>query len=195
MSDSSPPASTGAQGPPPGNRRSFLASLAAFFGSTLALLVPLAVGVNHLLHPLRLRRRRKGPRVPFVPVAPLDQVPDDGRPRRFPVVQESWNQWTYRPQVPVGSVYLVRRKGEQVPQAFNSRCPHAGCTVGLGSGEGEVAFLCPCHKARFQLDGTVITPSPSPRSLDELPCRVEEGMVVVQFQNFVVGVQEKIPET
>lgn len=193
MSDSSPPASADAQAPPQENRRNFLAGLAAFWGSVLAYLVPLGVGVQHLLHPLR--RQGKQAETPFVPVAPLEQVPDDGRPRRFPVVQESWNQWTYRPQVPVGSVYLVRHQGEATPKAFNGRCPHAGCTVGLGTGEEGAAFLCPCHKARFQLDGTVISPSPSPRPLDELPCRVEKGMVLVQFQNFVVGVQEKIPES
>ncbi len=195
MSDSSPPAPADAQAPQAGNRRSFLASLAAFFGSALAFLVPLGLGFHHLLHPLRLRRKGQQAEAPFVPVAPLEQVPDDGQPRRFPVVRESWNQWTYRPRVSVGSVYLVRQQGEAAPKAFNSRCPHAGCTVGLGSGEEGAAFLCPCHKARFQLDGTVITPSPSPRSLDELPCRVEKGMVLVQFQNFVVGVEEKIPES
>jgi len=197
MSDPSASSSPVAEssGKPEGeHRRSFLASLAALVTSALALLVPVGVGVNALLAPLRRRPGREQDR--FVPVAPLEQVPDDGVPRRFLVRRDTWNQWTFRPQVPVGSVYLIRRQGQEVPVALNARCPHAGCTVGLAGGaDREAGFLCPCHKARFRPDGKVITPSPSPRDLDPLECRVEKGVVLVRFRNFVVGIEERIPES
>lgn len=54
---------------------------------------------------------------------------------------------------------LIRRGAEDFV-ALEKKCPHLGCMVEYA--EGEV--FCPCHGAKFTLDGTRIT-GPSPRDL------------------------------
>jgi Rieske Fe-S protein len=44
--------------------------------------------------------------------------------------------------------------------ALEKKCPHLGCMVALGKGELD----CPCHGAKFALDGTLIS-GPAPRGL------------------------------
>lgn len=56
-------------------------------------------------------------------------------------------------------VVVVRRSDEEFV-ALEKTCPHLGCMVDLEHGE----MLCPCHGAKFTLDGTRIA-GPSPRDL------------------------------
>jgi cytochrome b6-f complex iron-sulfur subunit len=56
-------------------------------------------------------------------------------------------------------VVVVRRTDEEFV-ALEKTCPHLGCMVDLENGE----MFCPCHGAKFTLDGTRIT-GPSPRDL------------------------------
>jgi len=56
--------------------------------------------------------------------------------------------------------------------------------------------MCPCHNSMFKLDGAIIQPSPSPRSLDELSCEVRdsEGQkeVWVKYQDFYAGRSKRV---
>jgi thiosulfate dehydrogenase [quinone] large subunit len=54
--------------------------------------------------------------------------------------------------------------------AFSSICPHAGCQVQYSRGADE--FVCPCHGARFDNNGTVVQ-GPARRSLD--PITISKG--------------------
>src|SRR5207302_9220658 len=108
----------------PNGRRDFLKKAAAAVIGIVLGLVPLATGITFLLDPLR----RKGGSGRAVRVTTLDALPDDGVPRKFPVLAtriDAWNKFT---EVPIGAVYLRRTKDGQV-QAFNVVCPHAGCFV------------------------------------------------------------------
>ena len=174
--------------PPPPDRRSFLTKAAAvIIGGALALVAPLA-GLVVFLDPLRRKDVNREP----VFVASLDAVPEDGEPRKFSVLATRIDAWTRTPNVPVGAVYLQRRKDGSV-RALNVVCPHAGCFVDYRSDQNH--YHCPCHNSSFALDGKVLDPkSPSPRPLDELPVEIRHGTEVwVKFQNFRAGVAEKIP--
>lgn len=57
-------------------------------------------------------------------------------------------------------------------------CPHAGCEV-LWQQERN-RFSCPCHESYFAADGSRIG-GPSPRGLDQLPTRVQDGKLQVQY--------------
>ena len=54
----------------------------------------------------------------------------------------------------------------------------------------------PLPQQRFELDGSIIQPSPSPREMDALECTVRkqggEKEVWVEFQNFYAGRPEPI---
>jgi len=167
------------------SRRGFLTKAAALACGGLATLTPVAAGVWAFLDPLR----RKGAAATFLPVTELAAIPDDGVPRQFPVVADRVDAWTGYPREPIGAVYLRREKGSREVEALTATCPHAGCFIEL---EGTRCFRCPCHNSTFTLDGGIVHPSPSPRPMDSLECRVgENGDVAVKWENFRTGVAAK----
>jgi len=173
------------------NRRSFLGALVAVGAGALALLVPAVSGLIAFLNPLR----QKGGAAKMVPVASLETLPEDGAPQMFPVVTDKTDAWTKASNQIIGSVFLKRTDDEKQPVvAYQVVCPHAGCTIRFeDTGEGG-RFVCPCHEAYFDLSGGRIGQSRSPRDMDTLDVKVEDGTVSVKFVNYRVGTSAKIPE-
>jgi menaquinol-cytochrome c reductase iron-sulfur subunit len=197
-SDTPPPIDIKSPDQPDG-RRSFLAASLAILTGAVAVLTPICVGIASFLTPLF----RKGGSSK-VRVALLDQVPDDGRPRYFPVVADREDAWTRYPGQRVGAVYLIRKAGEQEPTAFTAKCPHAGCFIGYTPGED--LFKCPCHTSSFKLDGTRARGDAevSPRDMDALPVEIktvktadgqELAEVWIEFIDYQTGHKERIPTT
>lgn len=206
MNSANPDNKTGQSDNP---RRNFLVEgLAAVLGAVLVV-VPLGAGLFAFFDPVMRRGIKKqdpdGKRdpsedahseslAPFLPVARLADVNPNGTPLRATVIDDMVDVWTFSPREPIGSVFLVR-EGDGV-KAFNTTCPHAGCAVELGeNAEGEMLFKCPCHNSAFHLDGSMVQPSPSPRTMDELQTEVRNGEVWVQFVNYYPGKAEKIAKT
>jgi menaquinol-cytochrome c reductase iron-sulfur subunit len=192
MADPLPrPASPGVKPPtkPPAaaapQRRSFLVLAASFVIGAVVGLVPLASGLAAFFDPLR----RKAAAAKFIPVTTLEAIPDDGIPRQFPVIAERVDAWN-RSLEPIGAVYLRRAPGAELPECFTATCPHAGCFVNYDSQSNT--FKCPCHNSAFEVDGQIIPPSPSPRSLDTLECEVKDQAVLVKFENFYTGKSDKV---
>lgn len=73
------------------------------------------------------------------------------------------------------NVFVLPAKGNQVLSAI---CPHEGCEVAWDASANR--FSCPCHESFFAADGSRIS-GPSPRGLDLLPVRVQDGKVQVQY--------------
>jgi menaquinol-cytochrome c reductase iron-sulfur subunit len=162
-------------------------------------LTPLGIGLAAFLSPL-FRRTNSS----LVRVALLEQAPDDGKPRYFPVVADRDDAWTRYPAQRIGAVYLVRHPGQEKPTAFTAKCPHAGCFIGYS--ESEHLFKCPCHTSAFKLDGTRLRGDAevAPRGMDELdvemrtiagPADAKIAEVWVRFVDFQTGVKERIPTT
>ena len=168
------------------SRRDFLAKAAALVCGGLATLVPVAAGVWAFLDPLR----RKGAAATFLPVTELSAVPDDGVPRQFAVVAERIDAWTGFAAEPIGAVYLRREQGSDTIEAVSATCPHAGCFIELD--KRDRCFRCPCHNSVFTLDGGIVSPSPSPRTMDSLECEVRDGRVAVKWENYYSGIVEKV---
>ncbi|NOY29897.1 MAG: Rieske 2Fe-2S domain-containing protein [Planctomycetes bacterium] len=180
--------------PPPEDRRSFFAVCAAIVTGAIATLTPLAAGLITFLSPLS--RKSKSPKVR---IALLDQVPDDGMPRYFPVVADREDAWNRYPQQRVGAVFLSRQPDSTEPIAFTAKCPHAGCQIGSA---GDDLFRCPCHTSAFKLDGTRERGDEevSPRDMDRLPVELREielaggGTVTevwVEYLDFQTGHKEQ----
>jgi len=62
-------------------------------------------------------------------------------------------------------------------RALEKKCPHLGCMVDLAKDELD----CPCHGARFTLDGKLIT-GPSPRGLKRYEVVARDGTIYVGME-------------
>ena len=151
------------------------------------MIVPAFAGIVVLLDPLR----RKTSAEKVVRVAALGALPENGEPRKFPILATRIDAWNRTPNVPIGAVYLRRIGSDQV-QAFNVVCPHAGCFVDFNGNRQQ--YHCPCHNSSFALDGRIADPkSPSPRGLDQLPVEIRAGGEIwVTFRNFRAGIAEQV---
>jgi menaquinol-cytochrome c reductase iron-sulfur subunit len=166
--------------------------MAAWLIGALVIICPFLASLAVFLDPLR----RTSARGALLPVAPLDALPENGAPRRFPVIAARHDAWNKYPPEPIGAVYLRRVSEEPGVEAFNVICPHLGCPVGFNA-ERDI-FQCPCHTSAFQLDGAVVS-GPSPRGLDKLECEIRNDggheRVWVKFENFHTGRTEKVEKT
>lgn len=105
----------------------------------------------------------------------------EGEPRKVSIVADQKDAWTVAHDVDLGAVWLVRH-GDGVV-ALSAVCPHLGCSIdALPDG----SFGCPCHTSTFAADGAK-TGGPSPRGMDPLATRIEDGFVAVSFQKFRIG--------
>ena len=155
-----------------------------------ALLVPAAVGILAALNPLR----QKSQGGQFMRLASLDLLPDDGTPRKVPVIADRTDAWNRYPAEPVGAVFLRRTGGEV--QALQVICPHAGCSINFEGSGASGKFFCPCHAASFDAAGKRMDQtSPSPRDMDALEVEIRnKNEVWVKFQSFGVGTAAKVAQ-
>jgi menaquinol-cytochrome c reductase iron-sulfur subunit len=123
----------------------------------------------------------------WIKTVPFDSL-TEGEPKRVALVADRRDAWTLEKDVELGAAWLVR-KGDAIT-AYSTVCPHLGCAIDKqGSGPG---FNCPCHDSSFAPDGARLT-GPSPRGMDTLATKVEDGAVHIEFQRFRQGTPEKEP--
>jgi cytochrome b6-f complex iron-sulfur subunit/menaquinol-cytochrome c reductase iron-sulfur subunit len=117
----------------------------------------------------------------------LEALPE-GQPKRVELVADHRDAWTLETAVALGAAWLVREGN--AARAWSTTCPHLGCAINRApTGPG---FACPCHDSAFDGEGRRLT-GPSPRDLDTLATRVEDGYVLVEFRRFRQGAPEKVP--
>jgi menaquinol-cytochrome c reductase iron-sulfur subunit len=171
-------------------RRSFLTAAAAIVIGAIVTIFPFAAGIFSFLAPAN----RIGTPGKEVRIIPLDQIPDDGVPHRYPVIADLTDAWTKYVNEPIGAVYLLRKKGASEVTALNAICPHAGCFVNYET--SKHLYQCPCHTSAFDVEGKRrldISEVP-PRDMDKLQCYVRDGAVWVNFMNFKTGREDQSPK-
>jgi menaquinol-cytochrome c reductase iron-sulfur subunit len=113
-----------------------------------------------------------------------DLVVDQPSERRFfETVKSGWQSEKME-----RSIWLVKRTDGSV-LAFTANCPHLGC--GYRWIEERKRFECPCHGSIFDLEGRVLA-GPTPRRLDSIRTRVENGRLLVQYEVFQLGTSTKV---
>lgn len=189
-------------------RRNFLYGLLASVIGFVVGVFPFGTGLVVFLDPLLGKKKLPGS-VPqevegaqgFLKIATLDAVPDDGIPRRFPVIANLSDAWNFTPGQPIGAIFLRREKGAKEVQVFHATCPHAGCSVAYSHDPDpkNCLYKCPCHNSAFNVEGERVDlpgkENPSPRPLDTLEVDDQKlaasGEIWVKFLNFYTGIHDK----
>lgn len=94
----------------------------------------------------------------------------------------------YLRETELRKVWVVRQPNNTVT-VFSPVCPHLGCHYHWNPQTRH--FECPCHGSIYALDGKVLG-GPTPRPLDTLPEKVEGGVLMVKWEDFRVGIPQKI---
>ncbi len=172
----------------PEPRRGFLGRSLALALGAVAYATPIAVGILSFLNPLR----QKAQAGDFLRLGSLEGLSEGGAPVKTPVIMDRVDAWNRFANEPVGAIFL-RRTGKEQVEALQVVCPHAGCFIDYDGANQR--FVCPCHKATFELDGKRReADSESPRDLDTLEVEVRGKEVWVKFQRFQPGSTAKVPE-
>jgi len=185
------------------SRRKLLEWMARGIGVACALIVGVPA-VRYLIDPLR---RRPATERGFKRVARLDSLPV-GVPREIAVRDTRRDAWTLYPEETIGRVWVLRRDAPEDPaqtqfHVFTTVCPHLGCAIQLDTSGKK--FICPCHKAGFQLTGErtgekeLGHKNPAPRNMDAIDHQLardegtQEWWLEIRFQKFKQGLTTKVP--
>ncbi len=87
------------------------------------------------------------------------------------------------------NVWIYTEDGENFT-VYNGRCTHLGCNYFLD--EEQKVFRCPCHTGFFDLKSGQVLGGPPPRPLDTLAVKVENGVLYAEYQDFRLGVPDKV---
>lgn len=130
-----------------------------------------------------------------------------GVPRQGVIRNIRWDAWTVHPNDVVGRIWVIRNAGNDPSKTLNvftTVCPHLGCSINRTEPQPEAetkefSFTCPCHNARFHLDGSLIHDedgNPAPRGMDSLQWRrdpTDPDRIQVDYQNYYQGRADKDP--
>ena len=140
---------------------------------SILLLVPLGIFASIAGAAFRfLRPRISAATDQWLDVAPLNEL-TGSQPITKKVVAEQIAGWAITTEE--HNVFVLPGRSNQVVSAV---CPHEGCEVLWEKERNQ--FSCPCHESYFTADGARLS-GPSPRDLDQLPTRVQDGKLQVQY--------------
>jgi menaquinol-cytochrome c reductase iron-sulfur subunit len=164
---------------PLGARRSFFAWLIMAAAGLIGIGLggPLA---GYLVSPAFKRRERS-----WVDAGPVADLPL-GEPAQRDVAMTTADG--YREVAAVKGIWALRREANEVT-VYSPICTHLGC--GFRWDDADKKFKCPCHGSMFDTEGKVVG-GPAPRPLDRLPVKIENGRLLVQYQEFKSGTKDQV---
>jgi menaquinol-cytochrome c reductase iron-sulfur subunit len=157
-------------------RRSFFGAIIAAGSACIGAIFAIPL-VRATLFPLRAGDQGSGAPV-WTDLGPVESFANLKVPATHLVNIERQDGWELTSvQQPI---YVLPAGGGQ-PRVVSSICPHLGCTVQWR--EENSNFVCPCHNGTYAADGSRVS-GPPKRGMDELPTKVENGRLYVQFQYY-----------
>lgn len=136
--------------------------------------------VTSLIGPMYRKSRTR-----YINIGRLDAIPQD-KPTKLTYQEGVESAYIYETQE--RAVWVIKHSPTQVT-VFSPICPHLACRYDWFP-EAE-KFVCPCHGSVFSITGEVLA-GPSPRALDTLPCKVEDGQLLVLWEQFKPGIAQKV---
>jgi menaquinol-cytochrome c reductase iron-sulfur subunit len=162
------------------NRRSFFGGLLAIGSAGMGILLAAPV-LRYVLYPLYA----KNSKARWSEVGKVEDFALGSSPVRKTITFKQLDGW--REVVSAQSVYVNRLADGQF-EVLSAICPHLGCSVSWQQKAND--FLCPCHGSVFNPDGGVVK-GPSPRGMDALTTRIQDGKLQVHFEFFRENVPNK----
>ncbi len=165
-------------------RRTFLRYLAGGIAAFIGIVVG-APAIGYITAPLR----RNGKRGEWISLGAVEKFAG-GKPTKVQFTVLRQDGWVESRE---GRTCWVVSDENTSITVFNGHCTHLGCAYSwIAEGEGGGTFRCPCHDGVFSKDGRVAS-GPPPRPLDRLQAKVEDGILKVFFEDFRLGVAQKLP--
>ena len=138
------------------SRRDFIKVTTGIVGGLIGAAIGLPA-IYYLIDPAL----REGGKDAWIPIGKLENM-EIGKPYQFSFTRVEVNGWE-RTASSFGGYALRRSDDSKDILILNSRCTHLGCTVNWHAEAN--AYLCPCHDAKFNINGVVLD-GPPPRPLD-----------------------------
>jgi menaquinol-cytochrome c reductase iron-sulfur subunit len=160
-------------------RRKFLMWIIGVFSCLAALFLAVPL-IGNLVGPVFRVKKLEWTKVGNVGSLAIDQPVN----MKFPFRTED----AYIRETVTQNVWVIKHSPSEVT-VFSPICPHLGCHYDWDPGTKE--FACPCHGSIYSIDGKVLG-GPAPRPLDTLPTRLEKGELFVEWEEFKVGISEKV---
>jgi Rieske Fe-S protein len=156
------------------NRRDFIKGTTVIIGGLITAVIGIPA-VAYLIDPALKKDTSEG----WIPVGKVEEMPV-GVPTPFSFTVVQVNGWE-RTSTSHGGYILRKSEDPNDLLILNSRCTHLGCTVNWD--EADKVYLCPCHDAKFGLQGQVLD-GPPPRPLERYPeYRVTaDGILEIHYQ-------------
>ena len=123
----------------------------------------------------------------WVKVADDIALLDVGVPVRVNFVQSSVDAWLESRTL--NGVWLYTEDGAKF-KAYNGHCTHLGCSYAFDT--EHQTFFCPCHRGQFDVKTGKVLAGPPPRPLDELAVEIRDSAVFVKYQDFRLGIAERV---
>lgn len=160
------------------SRRSFFGTLLLVGSAGMGAILAVPV-LRYVLYPLYAK---SGKNV-WSPIGEMNSFSNLSKPILAPLQLKQVDGWR---EVDSSQTVYVTKSAQGKLEVLSSICPHMGCTVGWR--ESQHDFYCPCHGSIFKSDGKHVS-GPSPRGLDPLPNKIEDGKLMVKFEYF----RENVP--
>ena len=164
---------------PVGTRRSFFVKTTLFISSLIGLSLAIPF-IGYVVSPAFRSRKND-----WVPVAKTEELPVE-EPKSMDytmMVRDGWQE-----KQTTKAVWAVKQADGEVT-VYSPICPHLGC--GFRWDRQDRLFKCPCHGSIFDIEGTVKA-GPAPRPLDTLPSKIENGELLIKYQEFKTGLAKKM---
>jgi menaquinol-cytochrome c reductase iron-sulfur subunit len=136
--------------------------------------------VSSLIGPMYRKAKRQ-----YVAVGRIDDIPQ-GQPTKLTYQEGVESAYLY--QMQERQVWVLQHSPGRVT-VFSPICPHLACRFSWFPQARQ--FVCPCHGSVFSITGEMLA-GPSPRPLDTLKHRIENGQLWVLWEQFAPGIAEKV---
>jgi menaquinol-cytochrome c reductase iron-sulfur subunit len=148
-------------------RREFTKIVTAFLGTVMGAIMGIPI-IGYVIDPALKSQESDD----WISLGPLENYPI-GTPTPFSFTQTKVNGWE-RTTTSYG--VFVLRHSENDLKVLSNRCTHLSCRVSWK--EETQSYDCPCHDAKFNIEGEVIY-GPPPHPLDQYAHKVEEGVLFI----------------